>query len=332
MYHSVVLIVAVIITGGQGSSSYCLQHQCATQLSLRRQYCCNTSNLGEIITVTDSHRPSFILCPSTLPQSCGTIFTSCKDILTVLPQATSGYYNITMANGSIVSVYCNMEGCDGEGGWTRVAYLNMSDPSQQCPNELNMYDESGVRGCGRWYSLVASCNSVTLSTNGVRYSEVTGRVIGYQWKTPNAVENLGGVESIDINSPYVDGVSITHGSPRQHIWTFMGGLREGFNTDYECPCNTGSTTSVPSFIGNDYYCESANPLSTWPHIFFPNDPLWDGEDCEGLEGPCCTGTCFPWFHKVLNSSTTDDIELRVCGDQETDNEDTPINLYEIYIK
>ena len=143
---------------------------------------------------------------------------------------------------------------------------------------------------------------------------------------------FSGVESIDINSPYVDGVSITHGSPRQHIWTFMGGLREGYITDYECPCNNGSTTSVPSFIGNDYYCESANPLSTWPHVFFPDDLLWDGEDCEGLEGPCCTGTCFPWFHKVLNSSTTDDIELRVCGDQETDNEDTPINLYEIYIK
>ena len=218
----------------------------------------------------------------------------------------------------------------GSLGWTRVAYLDMSDPSEECPTELRLYNESGVRACGRQPSLGASCDSVTFSTNDISYSKVCGRIIGYQWRTPNAVESLGGDDS--INSPYVDGISITHGSPRQHIWTLMGGLRDNFTTAYECPCNSGSTISVPSFIGNDYFCESANPSSSWAYIFYPDDPLWDGKECGGVEGPCCTDPDIPWFNKVLDSTTTDDIELRVCEDQDSGNEDTPISLYEIYVK
>ena len=40
----------------------------------------------------------------------------------------------------------------------------------------------------------------------------------------------------------------------------------------------------------------------------------------------------PWFNKVLNSTTTDYIELRVCADQGTANEDVPVSFYDIYIK
>ena len=55
----------------------------------------------------------------------------CNDVLTSDPDAVSGYYNITLNNGSIASVYCDMEGdnCDGEGGWMRVADINMTLPN-----------------------------------------------------------------------------------------------------------------------------------------------------------------------------------------------------------
>ena len=36
-----------------------------------------------------------------------------------------------------------------------------------------------------------------------------------------------------------------------------------------------------------------------------------------------------WFHKILTTSTTNFIELRICG---AGDEDTPLSLYEIYIK
>ena len=63
---------------------------------------------------------------------------------------------------------------------------------------------------------------------------------------------------------------------------------------------------------------------------YTDDPLWDGEGCGGGEGPCCNAPGVPWFHKVLNSTTTDYIELRVCGDYF--DEDSPVTLYEIYVK
>ena len=55
-----------------------------------------------------------------------------------------------------------------------------------------------------------------------------------------------------INSVYVDGVSIMHGSPRQHIWTFAGGVGEqNANVEATCPCVSGSTNGarIPSFAG-----------------------------------------------------------------------------------
>ena len=54
----------------------------------------------------------------------------------VYSTALSGYYTIQAPNGSLISVYCDMEGsnCDGKGGWIRVAYLNMSEPNATCPH------------------------------------------------------------------------------------------------------------------------------------------------------------------------------------------------------
>ena len=226
----------------------------------------------------------------------------------------------------------------GSRGWTRVAYLDMSDPSQQCPTDFRLYDESGVRACGRQTSSVGGCNSVTFSTYGISYSQVCGRVLGYQYGSPDAISDYD-KEGIDpsshnnINAEYVDGVSITRGSPRQHIWTLMAGSRDGVSSEVDCPCNTDSMISdIQSFIGNDYFCESANTQPTWSFIFYPSDPLWDGEGCGGIEGACCNVPNIPWFHKHLNSSTTDDIELRVCTDQSTGDEDVPVGMYEIYVK
>ena len=42
-------------------------------------------------------------------------------------------------------------------------------------------------------------------------------------------------------------------------------------------------------VGNNFYCESAyqgNCLNS--RTFFPNDPLWDGQQCNN-ESTCCTG-------------------------------------------
>ena len=77
---------------------------------------------------------------------------------------------------------------------------------------------------------------------------------GYQYSSPATFA----IQSSNIDSCYVDGVSIIYGSnSRQHIWTYTGGLTETHLDSYSCPCNNGSSASPPPFVCNDYYCESA---------------------------------------------------------------------------
>ena len=231
----------------------------------------------------------------------------------------------------------------GSTGWTRVAYLDMSDRSEPCPSQLRLYDleyypddlyitKRRLRACGRRTNSNSGggCDSITFPTNGLTYSKVCGKVIGHQYYGPRVIDSTR-----SIDSPYVDGVSITHGSPREHIWTLMAGFSEISRYIGICPCSNSSTiavppTSVPQFIGSDYFCESGNPNLAAGTSTHPRDPLWDGGQCGGIEGPCCDGA--PWFYKALESATDDDIELRVCGLHSTLSADTPISLYEIYVK
>ena len=103
---------------------------------------------------------------------------------------------------------------------------------------------------------------------------------------------------------------------------------------YVCPCNNDSNgTYVPDWIGSHYYCESGLP-SEQDHyeILYSNDTLWDGQQCGGNEIQCCTNHKMPWFIKTLNETTTEDIELRVCGSQSSNNEDTPVDVIEVYVQ
>ena len=216
--------------------------------------------------------------------------------------------------------------CGSRGNWTRLAYLDMSDDTQSCPSGFRLYQSGGVRACGR-SGTIASCVSVQFPSNGISYSQVCGRVVGYQYGHTDAVSGYHN----DINSWYVEGVSITRGSPRQHVWTLMAGYTEANAASNSCPCNTGSTVSVVPFIGDNYFCESGNNASSTLPILYTSDPLWDGEDCGSLEAPCCTAPGLPWFHRDYGTNTTTNyIELRVCGD--ASNEDSPVSFYEIYVK
>ena len=91
-------------------------------------------------------------------------------------------------------------------------------------------------------------------------------------------------------------------------------------------------TTLPSFIGNDSYCESGLPAGqAWQHVLYPSDPLWDGQQCNRNEGPCCTNSSMPWFIKTLSETTTENIELRVCSNQGHLDEDTPVDIIKLYI-
>ena len=256
---------------------------------------------------------------------------SCEQLRNRYPIIPSGYYHI-----GNVTIYCYMgELCNSTGGWTRLAYLNMSLPTENCPPGFQMYNTGGVRACGR-VNVNTDCLPVIFPSNNISYSEICGRVVGYQHASTDAIDPHFGDHN-DIDGHYVDGISITRGSPRQHVWTFMSGLQdEGTNNrNLNCPCSVGATVPVQSFIGEHYFCESGNPsYYAWSYnTLYIQDPLWDGQNCGTRELACCSATGLPWFYRNYgNVTTTDYLELRLCCDQIVSDEDVAVGLYEIYVK
>uniref|UniRef100_A0A1X7T6F4 Fibrinogen C-terminal domain-containing protein n=1 Tax=Amphimedon queenslandica TaxID=400682 RepID=A0A1X7T6F4_AMPQE len=303
--------------------------------SLYHQYCCLTANNGKKINLRENNSNKYILCPTAgLPKafcySLGLIkFYFCSEVLENISNAASGYYNISQSNGSIVSVYCDMEGskCDGNGGWMRIGYINMTEPGATCPQSLYTYTYGGKTLCDKHRYSGGGCSATFFSAIGLNYTKVCGQARGYQFGTPEGIN--GGSPNID---GYVDGISITHGSnPRQHIWTYAVGIAANGTSSHSCPCNTGTTATTPSYVGNDYYCESGVTSSIFAPNFYPDDIMWDGQQCDYLESPCCSNSTVPWFIKTLPQSVTDDIELRICNSGGYPDEATPIDIIEIYI-
>ena len=237
-------------------------------------------------------------------------------------------------NDNTVIAHC------GPGQWYRVAYLNMSDSTQQCPPSLRLYSANGVRACGRPSNMGRlGCSSLSFASgSGRQYNKVCGQVIGYQVGSTDVFFN----QQASIDTGYVDGVSITYGSsPWRHIWTYAAGLSEQLIVSgevYSCPCVVAGSSFTPqippSFVGNNYYCESGNPsniISEYSNVLrYTSDPLWDGQQCEGQ---CCSdGRTPPWFSVTLANPTTDDIKVRICGTDHVIFEDVPISLMELYVQ
>ena len=263
--------------------------------------------------------------------------TTCKQVLSADPNAESGFYELLLPNGSFSTIYCDMEGthCDGQGGWMRIAHIDMNQPNGQCPSPLVDHQYANINHglCGRPAGLSPGCSSVSFKTFGYNFTAVCGQAKGYQYGSPDAFNN-----NENINGAYVDGLSITYGNPRMHIWSYAGGLeqRDGHApVEFVCPCNQGLTISTPLFVGNDYYCESGVPLNQhWQHnVLYANDALWDGQTCQSDEASCCLAPKkMPWFLKSLGEVVHENIELRFCGNEGSNNEDTPIEIFEMYIR
>ena len=194
----------------------------------------------------------------------------------------------------------------------RVASLDFSNASTSCPSGLQERVDSDIRTCGI-ESSEAACPSVMLSTSGVEYTKVCGKILAYQVSSTGAF----GTSSSDIDGSYVDGVSLTHGNtPRNHIWTFAAALDEfgsGSNI-HLCPCSSNVSsvgTSPPSFVGDDYFCD-AGAVTHVAGTFYSDNPLWDGSGC-GSTSTCCSFNTStpPWFLKELSPPTSEEIEMRM---------------------
>ena len=109
---------------------------------------------------------------------------------------------------------------------------HMSYETSSCPGDLQLH-QTPMRYCGGMPLQSAKAN---FSTLGIIYSQVCGRMIGYQIGNPNAF------------SPYVndqirldhvlDGVLISYGEKREHIWAYVAGWQRVPTTARKstCPC------------------------------------------------------------------------------------------------
>ena len=270
--------------------------------------------------------------------------TSCQQIYSTNNSRPNGQYWVTSATGNAVLVYCRFDAFTSfssfspliNNGFVALSSLNMLDASQPpCPTPLKLYTSSGVTGLGRLCSKNAatSCASLTIPTFGLSYQTVCGKVAGYEIGSDNAFKTSA---SNNIDSYYVDGISITYGNnPRRHIWTYAASISQttggSSNTDTStCPC-TGSGQAPPSFVGSNYYCESGNPQATVGTAFY-NDLLWDGKNCGTTSASCCTDQRQPWFCNRLTSPIVGDLEMRVCTDDTVANEDVAIQSFEFYVQ
>ena len=259
-----------------------------------------------------------------------------------LPQnSLSGEYWITGSGDSPIPVYCisNPQNChcNTTGGWMKVADIDMTDTYQNCPDGFKVINriESPLRTCGRTNSL-KRCASTIFPVHGIKYSHVCGRIIGYQVGSPDAFYPFLNLKQL-IDGYYINGISLTHGqSPRQHIWSFAGAVGESYHggDDSLCPCvnnRESASNIIPPFVGNDYFCDTAlRGYNFSDGFFYQKDPLWDGQGC-GSTSSCCEFNKAPWFCKQLLYTTADDIELRICNEEDASIDDTPFEIVEVYV-
>ena len=108
------------------------------------------------------------------------------------------------------------------------------------------------RTCGRATDGCTTCNSAIFPICGGPYTRVCGRIKAYQYGHTDAFEAYHDGDMTTIDGAYVAGVSLTHGSPRQHIWTFAAGARETLSAVDACPCDASIDIRIPGFVGTDY--------------------------------------------------------------------------------
>ena len=259
---------------------------------------------------------------------------SCVDIYNINPTShgRSGYY--VLKTDHLFFAYCDMElDCGGnKGGWMRIADINTSR-GDNCPSGWNSYSNSYCTG-----GSAAGCHSVYFSTNSTSYSKVCGKVQGFQKGSMDAFSPSahGGrtASSRSIDGGYVDGISITSGNPRKHVWTYAIGITDDeSHPTVNCPCAKYPGPDPPAYVGSYYYCESGNTgdFVGESDTFYDNDPLWDGAGCLP-ENSCCYDAGMPWFFRQFPVTVTDDIEVRLCYDEGFDNEGVVVEQIQLYVQ
>ena len=221
-------------------------------------------------------------------------------------------------------------------GGNRIAYIN-TNLTDECPPKmrLEINNSTGQKACGVNVNSVRGCPVVLRFTVNQNYSNICGRIRGYQFGAVQAFK----YSKTSPRQSYADGFQILQiESPTsfRHIWTYAIGISENetlYGSPEICPRDRSNTTDrsyVPSFVGEHFYCETGNTGSIIPYRLFWNDPLWDGAGCISATSHSCE--TYGWFHRQLDPSNNDLI-IRICPNGYNRNvENVFLDMLEIWIK
>ncbi len=229
-------------------------------------------------------------------------FSSCSQALSKDSSYLSGNYIWRSSTGALRSVYCDMNNTFGgdSKGWMRVSKLNVN----KCPPGLMARTSGAIKTCVVTKDN-AGCTPIVYSTSKISYTKITGRIRGYQMGTLDGFIGINSrPRSMNVSANYVDCVSVT--SNNEHVWTFAAG------------CDCGSMK--PDTIDSNYTCDQHLSCSARA---FCSTHLWDSQKC---------GESSPWFLMILDHPTTANIKVRVCRDQDRDDEDLAISILELYVQ
>ncbi len=228
-------------------------------------------------------------------------FSSCSQALSKDSSYLSGNYILRSSTGALRNVYCDMNNTFGgySKGWMRVAKLDVN----KCPPGLMANTSGAIKTCVVTKDN-AGCTPIVYSTSKISYTKITGRIRGYQNGTLDGF--LGPQESLNINGNYVDGISIT--SNNEHVWTFAAG----------CNC----ISMKPKAVGSNYTCDEPSPSCSAGE--FCTTHLWESQKCGNPSSP--------WFLRTLDHPTAANISVKVCRDQDRQDEDLAISTLELYVQ
>jgi hypothetical protein len=234
--------------------------------------------------------------------------TSCREVLARDPLAPSGEYTLDGPSGPI-TVTCEMTLHDG--GWALVVdddYTN-GDP---CPAPF--VPKGSLSACGRDANTPITQASFAAP---IAYTEVLGSIQGIAFDSLDAFAPPG----VSVDVAYVDGVSVTTGAPRVHLFT-LAASHEG--TDNDCPCDDGGAPDPPPAIGDRWSCDR----SAQTGVFDVANPLWDDvQRCLPLD------QLDRYFQSApLPAAVLDPIDVRLQIDDAANDEDLALMHLELYVR
>ena len=260
--------------------------------------------------------------------------SSCSD----LHLESSRYYYITTETSPPMYMYCETNRVFNlifYGNWLRVATLDMRIQTEECPSRfetVSFGNDDTKRYCSR---KGVGCTSHFFPVYGYKYQTICGKIVAIQKGKPDAFFPSRSKQKT-INDVYVDGVSVTCGMPRQHIWTLAAAMHEvnalGLHL---CPCTNAQNPMnreifIPEFVGESYFCDTGSPTAAAVGEIYEDNPLWDGKGCGPTHSCCFRQNDQEYFCSSLSELSTDPIEVRLCGDQL--DEDVLLQQLELFVK